>query len=125
MCSVAKFQVTATPWTIACQASLSMGFSMARNWNVLPFPFHGIFLIRGLNSCLLHWQANSVILSHQGSFLLKFSIPLFKASYYDIQDMKMMLITSLSSNLLKFPHITLGSCIIKYIYILTSYRSPL
>ena len=28
----------ATPWTIACQASLSMGFSRQEYWNGLPFP---------------------------------------------------------------------------------------
>ena len=27
----------------------------------------GIFLDQGLNSCLLHWQADSLPLSHQGS----------------------------------------------------------
>ena len=27
----------------------------------------GIFLDQGLNSCLLHWQSNSLTLSHQGS----------------------------------------------------------
>ena len=27
----------------------------------------GIFLIQGSNSCLLHWQADSLLLSHQGS----------------------------------------------------------
>ena len=28
---------------------------------------HGIFLDRGLNSCALHWQADSLPLDHQGS----------------------------------------------------------
>ena len=27
----------ATPWTVACQASLSMGFSRHEYWNGLPF----------------------------------------------------------------------------------------
>ena len=27
-----------TPWTIACQAPLSMGFSRQEYWNGLPFP---------------------------------------------------------------------------------------
>ena len=27
-----------TPWTVACQASLSMGFSRREFWSVLPFP---------------------------------------------------------------------------------------
>ena len=28
----------ATPWTIACQVPLSMGFSRQEYWNELPFP---------------------------------------------------------------------------------------
>ena len=31
----------ATPWTIACQASLSMGFSRQEYWSGLPFPSRG------------------------------------------------------------------------------------
>ena len=27
-----------TPWTIACQAPLSMGFSRQETWSALPFP---------------------------------------------------------------------------------------
>ena len=29
---------SATPWTVACQASLSMGFSKHEYWSGLPFP---------------------------------------------------------------------------------------
>ena len=28
----------ATPWTVACQASLTMGFSRQEYWSGLPFP---------------------------------------------------------------------------------------
>ena len=31
-------QLFATPWTIDCQDSLSMGFSRQEYWNGLPFP---------------------------------------------------------------------------------------
>ena len=31
----------ATPWTVACQASLSMGFSRQEYWSGLPFPSPG------------------------------------------------------------------------------------
>ena len=31
----------ATPWTIACQAPLSMEFSKKEYWNGLPFPSSG------------------------------------------------------------------------------------
>ena len=30
-----------TPWTVACQAPLSMGYSRQEYWNGLPFPFPG------------------------------------------------------------------------------------
>ena len=29
------------PWTVACQAPLSMGFSRQEYWSGLPFPFPG------------------------------------------------------------------------------------
>ena len=29
----------ATPWTVACQAPLSMGFPRQEYWSGLPFPF--------------------------------------------------------------------------------------
>ena len=32
---------SATPWTLACQAPLSMGFSRQEHWNRLPFPSPG------------------------------------------------------------------------------------
>ena len=31
----------ATPWTVACQSPLSMGFSRQEYWNGLPFPSPG------------------------------------------------------------------------------------
>ena len=31
-------QLTVTPWTVACQAPLSMGFTMQEYWSGLPFP---------------------------------------------------------------------------------------
>jgi len=31
-------QLFVTPWTVACQVSLSMGFSRQEYWNGLPFP---------------------------------------------------------------------------------------
>ena len=30
-----------TPWTVACQTHLSMGFPRQEYWNGLPFPFSG------------------------------------------------------------------------------------
>ena len=55
------------PWTIACQAPLSMGFSRAEYWRGLSFFSPWIFLTQGLNTNLLHWQVDSLPLSHLGS----------------------------------------------------------
>ena len=35
---LSNVRLFATPWTIACQASLSMGFSRQQHWNRLSFP---------------------------------------------------------------------------------------
>ena len=39
----------ATLWTIACQASLSMGFSRQEYWSGLPSPPPGDLLTQGSN----------------------------------------------------------------------------
>ena len=36
--SLSHIQLFATPWTVACQAPLSMGFSRQEYWSGLPFP---------------------------------------------------------------------------------------
>ena len=46
-------QLFSTPWTVACQVPLSMGFSRQKYWSGLPFPTPGIFLNQGSNPCLL------------------------------------------------------------------------
>ena len=40
-----------TPWTVAHQASLSMGFSRQAYWNGLPFPPPGDLPDPGMNPC--------------------------------------------------------------------------
>ena len=44
----------ATPWTVARQAPLSMGFPRQEYWSGLPFLLQGIFPTQGLNPCLLY-----------------------------------------------------------------------
>ena len=44
----------ATPWTAACQAPLSMGFSRQESWSGLPFPSPGDLPDLGSNPHLLH-----------------------------------------------------------------------
>ena len=43
-----------TPWPIACQASLSVGFSKQEYWNGLPFPSQGDLPNPGIEPGLLH-----------------------------------------------------------------------
>ena len=38
MCSLSRVQLSVTPWTVAHQASLFMGFSRQEYWSGLPFP---------------------------------------------------------------------------------------
>ena len=66
---VAKLCLTffETPWTVAHQAPLSMVFPRQEYWSGLPFPSPGISLTKRSNPCLLHWQADSLALSHLSS----------------------------------------------------------
>ena len=58
-----------TPRTVAlaCQALLSMGFPREEHWSGLPFILQEVLLTQELNPHLLHWQVDSLPLSHQGS----------------------------------------------------------
>ena len=46
--------ILATPWTVAHQAPLSVGFSRQEYWSGLPFLLQGIFLTQESNPNLLH-----------------------------------------------------------------------
>ena len=41
MCACLVMWLFPTPWTVACQASLSMGFFRHGNWSALPIPTPG------------------------------------------------------------------------------------
>ena len=64
---VAKLCLFAAPRTIARQDTLSMGFSRQEYWSGCHFLLQGIFPIYGSKLCLQHWQADSLLLSHQES----------------------------------------------------------
>ena len=58
-----------TPWTVAHQDPLSIGFSRQKYWRGCHSLFQGIFPTRGSNLnllCLLHWQASSLPLVPPG-----------------------------------------------------------
>ena len=56
-----------TPWTVAGQASLSMDFSRQEYWSGLPFPSPADHPILRIKPRSLTSQADSLLLSHQGS----------------------------------------------------------
>ena len=56
-----------TPWTVAHQTPLSMGFPRQQCWNGLSFPSPRDLPISGIQLASPHWQADSSPLSHQGS----------------------------------------------------------
>ena len=55
------------PWTVAHQAPLTMGFFTKNTGVGCRFFLQGIFPTQGSNLHLLHWQADSLPLSHLGS----------------------------------------------------------
>ena len=67
--AASHIQLTAIPWTIAHQAPLSMGFPRQEHWSRLPFPSPGDLPNPQINPApyLLHWQVDSLPLSHQGN----------------------------------------------------------
>ena len=70
--SLSRVQLFATPWTVAYQASLSMGFSRQEDQSGLPFLPQGIFLTQVSNPGLLHCRHILHPLSHQGRHLYNF-----------------------------------------------------
>ena len=63
-------QLFVTPWTVAHQAPLSMGFSRQESWSGLTFPSPGDVPDQGLNPCLLwllHCRQILYPLRHLGS----------------------------------------------------------
>ena len=64
-CLVGKSFVT--PWTIARQAPLSMGFPRQEYWSGLPFASPGNLPDPGIEPTSPALQADSLSLSHQGN----------------------------------------------------------
>jgi len=56
-------RLSVTPRTVACQASLSIGFSRQEHWSGLSFPSPGDLPNPGIKTVSLHWQADSLLSS--------------------------------------------------------------
>ena len=68
---VSRVRLTATPWTVACQASLSVEFSRQDYWSGLLFRSPGDLPDPGIEPvslCLLHWQPGSLLLAPRWEF---------------------------------------------------------
>ena len=58
--SLSRVRLFATPWTIAYQAPLSMGFSRQDYWSGLPFPSPGDLLNPGIEPGSPKLQADTL-----------------------------------------------------------------
>ena len=76
--SLSRGLTLATPWTVAHQAPLSMGFPRQEYWSGLLFPTPGDLPDPGIEPASLaplHWQTDSLPLRHRGSLCLLRSRP--------------------------------------------------
>ena len=64
-----------TPWTVARQAALSMGFSRQEEWNGLSFPPTGELPDPGITSRFLALQADSLLAKPPGNYMELQGIP--------------------------------------------------
>ena len=67
---LSRVQLFATPWTVAHQFPLSMGFSRQEYWSGLPFSYSGDLLNPGIEPVFPTapaLQADSLPLSHRGN----------------------------------------------------------
>ena len=67
VCMLSHVRLFVTPWTVACQAALSLEIPRQEYWSRLPILLQGIFLTQGLNSGLQHCKHILYHLNHQGS----------------------------------------------------------
>ena len=64
---LSRVRLFATPWTIAHQSPLSMGFSRQEYWSGLPFPPPGDLPQPGIELTSPACQVDSLPLSHPGN----------------------------------------------------------
>ena len=75
--SLSCVQLFANPWTVACQAPLSVKYFKQEYWSGLPFSTPGDLSDPGMEPaslCIMNWQADSLPLYHLGSPLNIFEI---------------------------------------------------
>ena len=73
VCTQLCLSLCDTPWTVVCQAPLSMGFCRQAYWSWLPFPSPGDLSDQGLILCplrLLHYRRILYPVSHQEAHII-------------------------------------------------------
>ena len=70
MKSLGRLRLFATPWTVAYQAPLSMGFSRQERWSGLPFPSPGDPLDPGIKPRSPALQADALLPEPPGKPIL-------------------------------------------------------
>ena len=74
VCMLSRVQLFATPWTLAHQAPLSMGFSRQEHWSGSPFPSPGDLPDPGIE------PASLASLALEGGFFTT-CVPHYEAAY--------------------------------------------
>ena len=76
MKSLSHVRLFATPWTVAYQAPLFMGFSRQGYWSGLPFPSEDLLAVQGtLKSLLQHHSLKASILQRSAFFTVQLLHP--------------------------------------------------
>ena len=70
--SFSHVRLFATPWTVACQAPLFMGFSRKEYWSGLPFPSPGDLPDPGIEPGSPALQADSLPSELQGKLMNRY-----------------------------------------------------
>ena len=97
--SFSRVRLFATPWTVAHQAPLSMGFSRQEYWSGLPFPSSGKLPDSGIEPRSPALQAGALTSEPPGKSALCNSNQLEKA----MQIINIKLISNLYSEILLLP----------------------
>ena len=69
--SLSHVRLFATPWTVAYQAPLSMGFSSQEYWNGLPFPSPGYLSDPGIEPMSLAFRTDALLSESAGKPYIK------------------------------------------------------
>ena len=78
---LSRVQLFATPWTVACQAPPSMGFSRQEYWSGLPFPSPGDLPDPGIEPRSPALQADALTSEPPGKLLFQTQ---FKTDYLSL-----------------------------------------